>query len=67
MSLLAFPRNVKCSCMSLLTGVTVWPARLMVSFDDGLSGKRREIFELSREGNELASMGGPAPQSTALH
>ena len=53
--------------MSLLTGVTVWPACLIVSFDDGLSGKRREIFELSREGNELASMGGPAPQSTALH
>ena len=44
MSLLAFPQNVKCSCMSLLTGITVWSASLIVSFDDGLSGKRREIL-----------------------
>lgn len=29
----------------------MWPACLIVSFDDGLSGeKEREIFELSREG-----------------
>ena len=50
MSLLAFPQNVECSCMSLLTGITVWPACLIVSFDDGLSGKRREILSCLGKG-----------------